>query len=392
MGLTYAERLARDHYDVNALASQTRAYGEAIYGGDIAANNYSLSQAIAGNEYERLSSGAKLAAQKQTSELDIGKAKLGVTQAERGYALDEKGNRLQQGVDQIDVDAAKRQQGYINDMLAYTNQDIGARDAIQNLDMGQMERQFPLLASARQDIEVKVGLLRADLARVDVKNIKDERMKQLDLYIQATANGSIHGAEGQARANDAAEDLRLEIENNDANRQRGELEYQAALRDNTEKQAQARDAIEKIKLEKERLRIERERAARQAEEARQKAADDLKKAQYQQYFTALQLQKDQEALQRARENAYFEIVAAQQRAQQAAYFNAIEQQRREQANWDAMAQHAAQAQATEAKRQQDEAAYIALLQSQQGNRTAGPTTGVWMQNPNGSRPLAHENR
>lgn len=323
------------------------------------ANAYATQQ----QQHDYLAQQSQLAQQKIAPNMDLKYAPLDFKTAQDTATI---------GTASADVraQAAARQQGYINDMLGFTQQDIGLRDAIGNVDLAAAERVNPLLLQQRQDIEQKVVLLRQDIAGASKQSTEDERAKQLDEYVQASANGATGGAAGVARSMKAAEDLKNELAANERKRQQGEIEYQAALRDNTEKQAQAQDAIEKIKLEAQRRDIEKQNAARKAEEDRQAAKDAETQANLDKYQQAVNLNNARNVLARSQEQAMLQLKAIQDAANLEKWNAAVAANRQRDAFLATLTQNAA----AEAKAKADQealAAYFAAVNAQ--NQRPAPT-------------------
>lgn len=195
----------------------------------------------------------------------------------------------------LDIDDAylARQTNYINEIYRLAAQDYGIQDAIKALDAEAVERQFPLIAKAREDITRLHNILQQDIAARGEIATRDERIKQLDMISQAAAAGSAGSAMGILRAREVAAQLQDELADGQRRREEAQIQYQAALRENDEQMAQARDAKERIRLERQRIEIERQRAERERIERLAQIEDDKKRAALERFNIALQLQDAQ---------------------------------------------------------------------------------------------------
>lgn len=226
----------------------------------------------------------------------------------------------------IDEGYLARQKGYLSDMLNYAQRGFNLDQEVQNVDLGAVERQFPLLQKEREDLGVLHQNLIADLGARGVTATKDERLKQLDLVAQAAASGGAGAALPTARAQRTAEQLQEELAANERARIEGETNYQAALRKNDENQAQARDAKEKIRFEKERIELERQRAERESFERELQRQDEEKRKTLERFYTAISLQQAADQLRQQQVAAFIATVQNNQARQQAAFIAEIQRQ------------------------------------------------------------------
>ena len=275
----------------------------------------------------------------------------------------------------IDQQMLERQKDYLSQMLGYTNRDIDLRQNIHDVDLGAVERQFPLLKKERGDITALQQNLLANLQAKDESATKDERVNQLDLISQAAAQGSAGAALPVAHAQRVAEQLQESLAQSDRDRREADINYQAALRKNTENMAQARDAKEKINLEKQRVEIERQRAAAEAAEAEKRRQEDVQRKALERFYVAIQLKQAQDQLAAQQRQAMLSMKAAADEQARTQFFLELKRQQDLQ-TWNT-AVAANQAQQAELDRQRFFQALA--LQSQAPNRPAktGPTWLPW---------------
>lgn len=260
----------------------------------------------------------------------------------------------------IDIDEGflKRQKDYLASMLGYTNRDLDLQQSIRNVDMGAVERQFPLLAKEREDITALQTNLMANLDAKDVTATKDERLKQLDLISRAAAQGAAGAALPVANAKRLAESLQEELAQSQRDRNEAKINYDAALRKNTENVAQATDARQKIIFEKERIEIERQRAAEEAREKELQRQEEEKRKALERFYAAIALQQARDQLAAQQRQAMIEMQRAKQQAEQAAFFKAIADQQAL-VQWAAAVQANQQREAELRMQQQQAAAALA---------------------------------
>ena len=226
----------------------------------------------------------------------------------------------------IDQQMLERQKDYLSQMLGYTNRDIDLRQNIHDVDLGAVERQFPLLEKERGDITALQQNLLANLQAKDESATKDERVNQLDLISQAAAQGSAGAALPVAHAQRVAEQLQESLAQSDRDRREADINYQAALRKNTENMAQARDAKEKINLEKQRVEIERQRAAAEAAEAEKRRQEDVQRKALERFYVAIQLKQAQDQLAAQQRQAMLSMKAAADEQARTQFFLELKRQ------------------------------------------------------------------
>lgn len=269
---------------------------------------------------------AKLRFGQQNTANEIGKIKSGLQSGQDEFARAKEKNDLDLLGISIDEKYLARQKEYLAQMLGYTNRDLNLQDSIRNVDLGAVERQFPLLAKEREDLGALQQNLMANFDAADVAATKDERVKQLDMISQAAANGAAGAAGGVMRAQRLAEQLQEGLAQSQRDRADAKIKYEAALRDNTEKMAQATDAKQKIIYEKQRIQIEKERAAAEAAEAEKRRQEDVQRKALERFYAAVALQQARDQLAAQQRNAFLAMANAQNQQAQNAFFAELNRQ------------------------------------------------------------------
>jgi len=262
----------------------------------------------------------------QNAANEIGRIKSGLQADRDSYTRATEKNAVDVAGISIDEKYLARQKEYLGQMLGYTNRDLNLQDSIKNVDLGAIERQFPLLTKEREDLGALQQNLIANFDAADVAQTKDERVKQLDMISQAAATGAAGAAGGVMRAQRLAEQLQEGLAQSQRDRADSKVKYEAALRDNTEKMAQATDAKQKIQYEKERIALEKQRAAAEAAEAEKRRQEDVQRKALERFYAAISLQQARDQLAAQQRAAMFAMQAAQQQQQQSSFIAEIQRQ------------------------------------------------------------------
>ena len=263
---------------------------------------------------------------RQNAANEIGRIKSGLQADSDAFARSKERYDVDSLGISIDEKYLARQKEYLSQMLGYTNRDLNLQDSIKNVDLGAVERQFPLLTKEREDLGALQQNLLANFDAADVAQTKDERVKQLDMISQAAATGAAGAAGGVMRAQRLAEQLQEGLAQSQRDRADSKIKYEAALRDNTEKMAQATDAKQKIQYEKERIALEKQRAAAEAAEAEKRRQEDVQRKALERFYAAISLQQARDQLAAQQRAAMFAMQAAQQQQQQSAFIAEIQRQ------------------------------------------------------------------